>query len=266
MASCRGTEVTMASVSYQEHGPVAQVTLDRAEALNAFDRSLRVELADALKRAAASAARAVVLDAKGRGFSAGADLAAAKPAPEDVERWLLEEFAPGIRALAEMPKPVIAAVHGFASGIAVGYVLACDLVVMGESAFMQLPFARIGLLPDGGITWQLAQRLGHQRAFALAVDGERQDAHRCLELGLANKVVAEAEVLATARSWAAKLAQGAPLALAATKAALRGALTQDLKGAIAMEARLQRECIGSADFAEGVAAFLEKRNPNFTGR
>jgi 2-(1,2-epoxy-1,2-dihydrophenyl)acetyl-CoA isomerase len=257
----------MATVQYAEQGAIAEVTLARAESLNAFDRALRLDLNEALARAATSTAvRAVVLTGLGRGFSAGADLAGPAPAPADVEHWLLEEFGPGIRLLAEMPKPVIAAVHGFASGIGVAYVLAADLVVMGESAFLQLPFARIGLLPDGGLTWQLAHRLGHQRAFALAVDGERQGAARCLELGLCNRVIADTDVLKEARAWAHRLAEGAPRAIAATKAALRSAATMDLMGALRHEARLQRECIASEDFAEGVAAFMAKRSPHFTGR
>jgi 2-(1,2-epoxy-1,2-dihydrophenyl)acetyl-CoA isomerase len=256
----------VAVVSYREQNLVAVVTLERPEALNSFDRALRLELAAALERAAGAPARAVVLTAAGRGFSAGADLKDVRPEGTDVEQILLTEFAPGIRAMVTMPKPVIAAVHGFASGIGAAYVLAADLVVMGESAFLHIPFARIGLLPDGGLCWHLARQLGHQRAFELAADGERLPAERARELGLANKVVADGTVEQEALAWAARLAGQAPLALARTKAALRAATTLPLTDTIALEARLQKECAASADFAEGIAAFFAKRPGQFTGR
>lgn len=256
----------MAVVSYREQDRVAVVTLERPEALNSFDRALRVELAAALERAAGAPARAVVLTAAGRGFSAGADLKDVRPEGADVEQILLTEFAPGLRAMVSMPKPVIAAVQGFASGIGAAYVLAADLVVMGRSAFLHIPFARIGLLPDGGLCWHLARQLGHQRAFELAADGERLPADRARELGLANKVVADDAVEPEALAWATRLAAQAPLALARTKAALRAAATLPFTDAIALEARLQKECAESADFAEGIAAFFAKRPGQFTGR
>jgi 2-(1,2-epoxy-1,2-dihydrophenyl)acetyl-CoA isomerase len=256
----------VAVVSYREQELVAVVTLERPEALNSFDRALRVELAAALERAGAGTARAVVLAAAGRGFSAGADLKDVRPEGADVEQILHTEFAPGIHAMLSMPKPVIAAVHGFASGIGAAYVLAADLVVMGASAFLHLPFARIGLLPDGGLCWHLARQLGHQRAFELAADGERLPAERARELGLANKVVADDAVEREALAWASRLAAQAPLALARTKAALRAAAVLPFAEAFALEARLQKECAASADFAEGIAAFFAKRPGKFTGR
>ena len=136
---------------------------------------------------------------------------------------------------------------------------------MGEKAFMQVPFAKIGLVPDGGLCWQLAQRLGHRVAFEIAMEGERLPAARCRELGLVNRVVAEDGVVAEAKAWAARLAAQAPIAVAGTKNALRRAGGATLEDIMSLESRHQRECVLSADFNEGVAAFFGKRPPRFSG-
>jgi 2-(1,2-epoxy-1,2-dihydrophenyl)acetyl-CoA isomerase len=211
--------------------------------------------------------RAVVLTGAGRGFSAGADLAAGEtPTPVELVPMIEHEYGGGILQLAEMPKITIAALNGFAAGIGVGYALACDLVVMGESAFVQVPFNRIGLVPDGGVCWQLVERVGYRRALELSLEAERVPAVRCVELGLANKVVPDAEVLAAAVEWAERIAQAAPLAVRGTKKVMRAAATSSLRQTISDEAHAQAHCIGSADFREGVAAFLGKRAAKFTGR
>jgi len=207
-----------------------------------------------------------VLTGAGRGFSAGADLNVLPPAGVEVAAMLENEFGPGILAIAELPKPVIAAVNGFASGIGAAYALACDMVVMGEKAFMQLPFARIGLVPDGGLTWQFAQRMGPRLAFEFALSGERIPAARCIELGLANKAVPDESLLDEACALAERLAAAAPLALAGTKQLLRRAPSLDLAAAIRAEAEIQKDCIDSEDFREGVRAFFEKRAAKFSGR
>ncbi len=257
----------MSEVLYEERGRVAIVTWNRPDALNTFTHEMRVGIIDAFKKiAAAEHIRAVVLTGAGRGFSAGADLNGLPPSGPTVQAMLEEEFGPGIRAIAELPKPVIGAVNGFASGIGAGYALACDMLVMGEKAFLQLPFAKIGLVPDGGLTWQFAERVGPRHAFELALIGDRIPAARCVELGLANRVVPDAELLDQAIALAEKLADAAPLALAGTKRLLRRAHTLDLAGAISAEGEIQKECIDSQDFREGVKAFFEKRTPQFAGR
>lgn len=258
----------MSEALYEKRGSVAVVTLNRPEHLNGFNTALRIELKKAIAQAAADdEVLAVVVTGAGRGFSAGADLAAGEiPTPHEVIVQLEQEYGPAVLSLANMPKITIAAVNGFAAGIGVGYALACDLLVMGEGAFLQVPFNRIGLVPDGGVCWQMVQRLGYRRALELSIEGERIPAARCAELGLANRVVPDAQVLSAALDWAGRIAQGAPLALRGTKQVMRRAATSTLAQTISDEAHAQAPCVGSADFREGVTAFLQKRAAKFTGR
>jgi 2-(1,2-epoxy-1,2-dihydrophenyl)acetyl-CoA isomerase len=243
---------------------VAVVTLNRPQAVNALNESLRVGLRDTLQRlSAAPEVRAIVLTGAGRGFSAGADLREFTEDASQVDRQLAGQYHPTVRAIIDAPKPVIAAVEGFVSGIAGAYVLAADLVVMSEAAFLHLPFHTIALIPDGGLCWFVARALGHQRAFEMAVDCQRLPAARCLELGLVNRVVPAGSALGAAREWAARLATGPAMATAALKRMLRAAPLASLDQSLEMEVRLQRECIGQPDFLEGVRAFLEKRPPRF---
>jgi 2-(1,2-epoxy-1,2-dihydrophenyl)acetyl-CoA isomerase len=165
-----------------------------------------------------------------------------------------------------MPKPVIAAVNGFATGIGGSFALVCDLVVMGEGAFFQVPFAKIGLVPDGGMTWLLTERVGHRRAFELAISGDRVPAAKCLEWNLANRVVPDAEVVTAAVAWAESLCGAAPIALSYMKQLLRSAPDMGYEQTIRAEARYQAPCIDSQDFQEGVTAFREKRTPKFIGK
>jgi 2-(1,2-epoxy-1,2-dihydrophenyl)acetyl-CoA isomerase len=260
------------AVLYAVQDAVATVTLNRPDALNSFDNSLRLGLKAAIEKAAADeSVRAVVLTGAGRGFSAGLDLKSVtgtggSDLVAETNRQLRDEYNPALLALAEMPKPVIAAVHGFATGIALGYALAADLVVMGKSAFMQVPFSRLALVPDGGVTWQLTQRLGPRVAFEVAMSGERIPAERCLQLGLVNRLVDDDQVLANATAWASDLAKAAPLAIAGLKRNVRRAVDSDLRGTMNDEVEVQVRCLATQDFKEGVSAFLEKRSPRFSGR
>lgn len=254
------------TVLYESEGAVATITLNRPDALNSFDREMRADLAAATARARDDTAiRAVVLTGAGRCFSAGADLKAGFRTGEEVERIVNEEYRPSLVDIAEMDKPVISAINGFAAGIGLSYALVCDLSVMGENAFLLCPFSSIGLVPDGGSTWLLTQAIGHKNAYELAVENERMPAARCRELGLVNKVVADDELMAVASEWANKLAGKAPLALARTKKLMRQAATLSYADAITAEAALQHLCFDSADCREGITAFLEKRKPTFSG-
>lgn len=258
----------MSEVLFERRGRVAVVTLNRPDALNGFNQGLRNGLKTAvLGIEKDDTVRAVVLTGAGRGFSAGADLKSdPMTSGAEVEQMLNEDYGATLRAIARMPKPVVAAVNGFATGIGGSFALVCDLVVMGEGAFFQVPFQRIGLVPDGGMTWLLTERVGHRRAFEIAVGGERIPAARCLEWGLCNRVVPDDQVVTAAVAWAEQLCDAAPIALGYMKQLLRSAHDMGFEQTIRAEAHLQAPCIDSKDFHEGVAAFLEKRAPKFVGK
>ena len=257
-------------MSYEQRGAVALITLNRPEALNAFNGALRVQLVAAVQRAAAEPqVHAVVLAANGRAFCAGADLkemSASKADGAEVRRQLEQEYGRGLKLIMGMGKPVIAAVEGLVAGIGCAFMLACDLAVMAEDAYFTLPFHNIALIPDGGITWFLERRIGARRAFELAVECERVAASQCRELGLANRLAPKGTATAAALQWAERLAQRPALALAHTKRLLQSAATASFEQGLHNEIDAQAECIDSQDFREGVSAFFEKRTARFTGR
>ncbi len=256
----------------ERDGAVARLVFNRPDKLNSFNTTQRRELIDAVDTLNGdSGLRVIILTGAGRAFSAGADLAEgfagdASQRGALTEHMLKTEYKRSLMGIVESPKLWIAEVRGAAAGIGSAYMLACDFAVMAESSYLYQAFAAIGLIPDGGATWQLLKAVGRRRALEIILGGERIPAQRCLDLGLCNRVVPDGEEEAAVRAWAVQLAQKAPLAVQYSKQALALAENTGLGDMIAREAELQRLCIASDDAEEGVRAFLEKREANFSGR
>ncbi len=252
-------------VSVEVEGGINRITLNRPDVMNALNRDLRRELTAAL--IAGHAARVIVLTGAGRGFCSGQDLGDATALDAGgFEATLNDEYVPMIRAITDAPVPVIAAVNGVAAGAGANLALACDLVIAAESAVFIQAFSRIGLIPDAGGTSFLPRRVGLQRAMGAALLAEPVSARQAEAWGMIWEAVPDDQFVNRVADRAAKLAAGPTSAYAALKQALRGAFEQPLEAQLAVEARLQGECGASGDFREGVAAFLEKRAPRFTGK
>jgi 2-(1,2-epoxy-1,2-dihydrophenyl)acetyl-CoA isomerase len=251
-------------VTVKTGGGIHRITMNRPEVMNALNRAMRVELLAALT--AGHSARVIVLEGSGRGFCSGQDLTDAEGLEAaGFEAILNDEYVPMIRAITGAPVPVIAAVNGAAVGAGANLALACDLVIACESAVFIQAFTRIGLIPDAGGTSFLPRRVGLQRAMGAALLAEPVGARQAAEWGMIWEAVPDVRFAEVVAARAAKLASGPTGAYAALKQALRGAFDQPLEVQLAVEARLQGVCGASQDFREGVAAFLEKRAPNFTG-
>ncbi len=265
------TQLETVNVRVQEG--TATIELNRPEALNAWNAQLGADLLAALDDATEDdGVRAVVITGAGRGFSSGADLrdlSGGETTPDgrpDVRRALTERYHPIMRAIREIPKPVIASVNGPAVGIGCSLALCCDLIVAGESAYFLLAFVNIGLVPDGGSSLFVPTRVGMARASELAMLGERLPAQRALEWGLINRVFADERLEAETAALAARLASGPTRSYAGTKRELNNWLYSRMAEQLELEAELQQEMAGSDDFLEGAAAFLQKRPPRYSGR
>ncbi|HET6744751.1 MAG TPA: enoyl-CoA hydratase-related protein [Candidatus Limnocylindria bacterium] len=245
---------------------VAMITLNRPDSLNSLNSEMRRELLAAFKAYGRDdAVRAVILTGEGRGFCSGADLRGG-----DGERRFREvlelEYNPLIRAIRDLPKPVIAAVNGVAAGAGVSLALACDLVYASEEARFIQAFVKIGLVPDSGSTRVLVRALGRHRAAQLIFTGEPLSSAEALNAGLVNSVLPPADLQSATREAAARLAASPTRAIAYAKRLINAAEDADLEAALGLEAALQELAGRTEDHAEGLAAFAEKREPRFLGK
>jgi len=250
---------------------VLEITLNRPERLNAFNEPMHAQLRAALRRAHDEPAiRAVLLTGAGRGFCAGQDLGDRDPrrmdGPPDLGYTLDTFYNPMLRLIRALEKPVIAAVNGVAAGAGANLALACDIVLAARSVRFIQAFSRIGLTPDAGGSWSLSRLLGEARAKGLALTAEPLPAERAEAWGLIWKCHDDEALLPEARALARRLAAGPTRGLGLTKLSIQSAATRSFDDQLDVERDLQRLAGQSADYAEGVAAFLDKREPRFQGR
>jgi 2-(1,2-epoxy-1,2-dihydrophenyl)acetyl-CoA isomerase len=254
---------------YSLENGVAEITLNRPDSLNAFNDELAAELQDALKNVERdSNARALVLTGAGKGFCAGQDVNAIRERTGDhsFREHLLKTFHPIVGKLSTLEKPVIAAINGAAVGAGFGISLACDIRYAAENAKFRMAFIGLGLAPDSGTSYFLPRLVGLGRALEMAYTNELIDATAALSLGLVNKIFPAADLLPQARALASQLAAGPTRGYGLTKRAMLRASASTLADALDYEAHLQDIAGRTADHKEGVAAFLEKRKPEFTGK
>ncbi|MEP7244690.1 MAG: 2-(1,2-epoxy-1,2-dihydrophenyl)acetyl-CoA isomerase PaaG [Gammaproteobacteria bacterium] len=259
------------TILFEVTAGVARLTLNRPDRLNSFNVQMHGEVKQALEHVRDSEeCRVLVLTGAGRGFCAGQDLGDRAVAPGGAKTDLGESielrYKPLVLALRNLPKPVIAAVNGVAAGAGANIALACDLVVATKSASFIQSFSKLGLVPDSGGTWSLPRLVGTARAMGLAFLGEKLGAEQAAQWGLIWRCVEDAEFAAAVDQLAIQLAAAPTRGLARTKEAIYSAGGRSLEQQLDVERDYQRELGQSADYAEGVAAFTQKRPPCFTGR
>ena len=246
-------------------GAVLTITLNRPEVYNAFNREMHAALQEALTEAQDSAVRCVVVTGAGKGFCAGQDLKEFGEVSGSIRDALEATYHPNVRLVRALDKPVLAAVNGAAAGAGLSFACACDLRIASDAASFVPGFVGIGLVPDSGGTWFVHRLLGFARAFEWMSANTRLSAAEALDWGLVSEVIPadafEARIAELAAEWASR----PTLAIGRTKRLFEHAFAASLDAQLALEAKLQQESVATADFAEGVNAFLEKRQPKFTG-
>ena len=256
----------MPSTTTKRDGNILRITFDRPGALNAFTGAMLNEVSEFIEtHGHDDVVRVIVLTGAGRAFTSGADLGELNTG-KDAGISTLDSANRLIHAIREVPKPVVAAVNGPAAGVGCSIALAADLTVAADSAYFLLAFAGIGLMPDGGATALVPAAVGHTRAVRMAMLGERIAARTAEEWGLITQAVADEQFQGTVNSLVAKLAAGPTLAYARTKRAFNAGALARLETALEIEREGQVALFDTADFAEGTAAFREKRRPCFLGK
>lgn len=258
------------SILQEKNGPVCKITLNRPDVLNSFDVPMGQQMQSALTACADDdSVRAVLITGAGRAFCAGQDLAEAFPPgqpPADIQHLVKTTYNPIIRLIRGIEKPVVCAVNGIAAGAGANLALACDFVLAGDKAAFLQAFIHIGLIPDSAGTYFLPRLVGLQRATAMMMLGEKISAPEAADIGLIYKSVPMDNLAEEADALASRLAGMATRGLGLTKKALNASLANDLEAQLVLEGQLQKAAAETEDYLEGVAAFMEKRRPDFKGK